>query len=295
VPPVPPDVRSVAACPVCRAELDWGDAEIACRGCGATYGYAGGIPVLRPPSTDAPALEDRWYTGARRMLPPVVARTVGPHLHLLRPPLTYKTRESYAVATDFARSFPADAVVANVGAGATEFGPNTLNLEIEPGPGIDVVGVAEHLPLADGSCAGVLLLAVLEHVRDEDRTISEARRVLRPGGRILVDVPFIQGYHASPADYRRYTEQGLRDELERHGFAVERSGVAVGPASAMAWIASEFLALLLSGRSAKGYRIAKLATTWLALPVKYADRWLEGHPMAYTIPSAVWAEGRVPE
>jgi len=292
---VPPDIRAVAACPVCRGELDWESGRVSCRGCGAVYGFADGIPVLLPPDVGAPALEDRWYTGARRMLPPAVASRVEPHLHLLRPPLTYKTRQSYAVATEFAESFGPDAVVANVGAGATSFGPNTLNLEIEPGPGIDVVGVAEHLPLADGSCQGVLLLAVLEHVRDEDRTISEARRVLAPGGRLLVDVPFIQGYHASPADYRRYTEQGLRDELERHGFAVERSGVAVGPASAMAWIASEFLALLLSGRSATAYRIAKLATTWLALPVKYADRWLEGHPMAYTIPSAVWAEGRVPE
>jgi hypothetical protein len=107
-----------------------------------------------------------------------------------------------------------------------------------------------------------------------------------------VDVPFIQGYHGGPGDYRRYTEQGLRTEVERFGFVVEDSGVAVGPASAMAWITSEFLALLVSGRSAFAYRIARNVTSLIASPIKYADYWLEAHPMASRIPSAVWVLAR---
>jgi SAM-dependent methyltransferase len=213
----------------------------------------------------------------------------------LRPPLTYKTKRSRNLVDEFVASYPADALILNVGAGETRYGPNVLNLEIEPGPTADVVGVAERLPVRDASCDGLILMAVLEHVADEQETLTEAARVLRPGGRLLVDVPFLQGYHASPADYRRYTEQGLRAELERHGFDVEGSGVAVGPGSAAAWIASEFLALLISGRSARAYRLARLATAWLALPLKYADAWLERHPMAYVIPSAVWAIGRRPQ
>ena len=164
-----------------------------------------------------------------------------------------------------------------------------------PARAADVVGVAERLPFRDACADGLILMAVLEHVADEQATLAEAARVLRPGGRLLVDVPFLQGYHASPADYRRYTEQGLRAELERHGFEVEGSGVAVGPGSAAAWTISEYLALLLSGRSARIYRLARLATAWLALPLKYTDAWLERHPMAYVIPSAVWAIGRKPQ
>jgi SAM-dependent methyltransferase len=141
----------------------------------------------------------------------------------------------------------------------------------------------------------VILMAALEHVQDADRTFTEMRRVLAPGGRVLIDVPFIQGYHASPADHRRYTEQGLRAELERYGFEPEASGVAVGPASAMAWVGAEFLALLLSFQSARAYRFLKLATTLISWPIKFADLWLTGHPMAYTIASAVWATGRLPE
>jgi SAM-dependent methyltransferase len=45
------------------------------------------------------------------------------------------------------------------------------------------------LPLADGSFDLVLCAEVVEHVRDLQLTLSEARRVLRPGGRLAVTTP----------------------------------------------------------------------------------------------------------
>lgn len=60
----------------------------------------------------------------------------------------------------------------------------------------------------------------------------------------------------------------------------------------MARVASEFLAFLISGRSEKIYRVVRPVSRWLAQPLKYADRWLDTHPMAYTIPSGVWARAR---
>ena len=45
------------------------------------------------------------------------------------------------------------------------------------------------------------------------------------------------------------------------------------------------------GRSERVYRLARPIARWLVQPVKYADRWLDVHPMAYTIPSGVWARG----
>jgi SAM-dependent methyltransferase len=189
-------------------------------------------------------------------------------------------------------TFPEDAVIANVGSGVRRYGANVINVEVEPLPGVDLVGVAEKLPLADASCDGAVLQAVLEHVRSSHLTLRELYRVLKPGGLLLVEVPFMQGYHPSPGDYRRYTEQGLRAELVDHKFDVDMSGVAVGPASAMAWVTAEFLAFLVSGRSERVYRLARPMFRWVVQPVKYADRWLDNHPMAYTIPSGVWAQAR---
>jgi SAM-dependent methyltransferase len=60
---------------------------------------------------------------------------------------------------------------------------------------------------------------VLEHTEAPEKVLAEAHRVLRPGGRILVSVPFAFPVHGAPHDYRRWTLGGLAAELARAGFA----------------------------------------------------------------------------
>jgi SAM-dependent methyltransferase len=191
----------------------------------------------------------------------------------------------------FVASFGPDARLLNVGAGATDYGPRVVNLEISAVPGADVVGVAEALPFADASFDGVVLEAVLEHVPDGDRTLREIHRVLTPGGQLYVDVPFIEGYHGSPEDFRRFTVGGLTAELERHGYSVQARGVSAGPASAVAWIMAEFLGLLLSVPRGVGYRYARRLGLFIAWPLRFADRWLDRHPHADRIASGVYGVG----
>lgn len=52
-----------------------------------------------------------------------------------------------------------------------------------------VCGNAEGLPLANGSVAAVVAGDVIEHVADQARTVSEAHRVLAPGGRLFLASP----------------------------------------------------------------------------------------------------------
>lgn len=76
-------------------------------------------------------------------------------------------------------------------------------------------------PFADASFDAVFCSQVLEHVFTPAEFLSEIRRMLRPGGRLLLTVPFVWDEHEQPRDCARYSSFGLRALLERHDFAVE--------------------------------------------------------------------------
>ena len=52
-----------------------------------------------------------------------------------------------------------------------------------------ICGDGYHIPFADGSFSVVLLVAMLEHTSEPWRVLAEARRVLKPGGRVIIVVP----------------------------------------------------------------------------------------------------------
>jgi SAM-dependent methyltransferase len=64
----------------------------------------------------------------------------------------------------------------------------------------------------------VLCTEVLEHVLDPSSLLGEAHAALRPGGRLLLTVPFAARWHFVPYDYWRFTPSSLAHLLERAGF-----------------------------------------------------------------------------
>ncbi|KKQ77576.1 MAG: Methyltransferase type 11 [Parcubacteria group bacterium GW2011_GWC1_38_6] len=88
--------------------------------------------------------------------------------------------------------------------------PNKVGLDIRNGPGVDVVSSVYGLPFDDSSFDIVLCMVVLEHLEDPKKAIAEMLRVLRPGGKILISVPFLFPIHDSPNDFWRFTKYGLR-------------------------------------------------------------------------------------
>lgn len=76
------------------------------------------------------------------------------------------------------------------------------------------------LPVADGQFDAILCNQVLEHVFAPDNFVAELFRALRPGGHLLLTVPFVWDEHEQPFDYARYSSFGLASLLQRHGFVV---------------------------------------------------------------------------
>lgn len=149
--------------------------------------------------------------------------------YLIRAPLAeWLKEEAQRAAADLGRYR-----VLDVGCGVKPYYPffephasSYVGVDIESS-GADVQGVAESLPLDDGSFDVVLCTQVLEHSGDPDAVVRELWRVTRPGGRVLASTHGVQCYHPSPEDYWRWTHKGLERLFERN--ASWRS-VTVSPA-----------------------------------------------------------------
>jgi SAM-dependent methyltransferase len=122
----------------------------------------------------------------------------------------------------FVGSFRAGRRVFNMGAGFRNSPEGFWALD-RRATGVSLVGDLAALPLGSGSVDGILCEMVLEHVEQAPQALREFARVLRPGGRMYLAVPFLWPYHASPHDYWRWTESGLAREMD--GYEILASGI----------------------------------------------------------------------
>ncbi len=82
----------------------------------------------------------------------------------------------------------------------------------------DYLCSAESLPLDNDSIDTFLMCEVIEHLEHPEKVLSEAYRVLRPGGYGLLTMPFLYPVHADPFDFQRWTDTKLRTVLTNIGF-----------------------------------------------------------------------------
>lgn len=123
------------------------------------------------------------------------------------------------------------------------------------------------LPFAPASFDGILCSQVLEHVFTPEELLRDLARVLRPGGRLVLTVPFAWDEHEQPHDFARYTSFGLRALLERNGFEVLDQRKSVTDARAVAQLASAWLYKALRTRVRAANLLVQVA---LIAPVNLA-------------------------
>lgn len=86
-------------------------------------------------------------------------------------------------------------------------------IDVDPKCAPDILADAHNLPISNESADGVICKSVLEHVENPFKVVDEIYRILKPGGKCFVYVPFLYPYHGSDSsykDYWRFSEDGCK-------------------------------------------------------------------------------------
>lgn len=86
---------------------------------------------------------------------------------------------------------------------------------------VDVICPATDLKFEANTFDSILCTQVLEHVYDHHGMMKEVHRVLKPGGHIILTVPFVWELHEEPYDFFRFTPHSLRELFTEAGLEVD--------------------------------------------------------------------------
>jgi SAM-dependent methyltransferase len=231
----------VLACPHCGGALARTPGGLRCERCGTELGYApsgqldlrlrrperrqleltlgppgqpldaGGVAIGPLPPNPAPEID--------------VSRVAGP-CHLPRDLRSWFPRAAPAAAAGEGGAGPVRELALDLGCGAQVHqevcelaGFEYVGLDYST-PEAMLLGDAQALPFRDGAFGFVLTIAVLEHVPFPLLMMQEAHRVLRPGGRLLGTVAFLEPFHQDSLHH--HTHLGALHALRFAGFRVDR-------------------------------------------------------------------------
>lgn len=168
---------------------------------------------------------------------------------------------------------PATHIVLNLGAGATHLDKDILNVDFVAFPHTDIISdFSLPLPILDNSVDGVISITVLEHLKDPKLLVDNIARVLKPGGRAYLIVPFAFPFHGAPNDYWRWTASGLRQVLEP-SFCEIRVEAYGGAVSVLTLAVAQLVAQSLSFGSERAFIHLGFLVQALLCPLKILD-WL---------------------
>ncbi len=200
---LPPGLRPLLRCPSCGDELSGDGPAFACAACAAEYpGTPDGRPDLRLRSPKR--VQHELTLGAVPVPPPGLRFELLPH-NPARAVDFSTMRTPVHLSTEILSWFPAAGALGELAldlgcgrgwhreaverAGFTWAGMDFANKRAP------FLADAHALPFADQSFGFVVSVAVLEHLRQPYVALSEIARVLRPGGRFIATMAFLEPFH----------------------------------------------------------------------------------------------------
>lgn len=201
------NILNLIRCDRCEGDLIVADGALCCPHCGRNVPLQNGIPVFTPPPAGMQPAEK-------------LAR--GPEIGTAWRRANWRFLAEQLVALD------PQAAILDVGAGRGDFadlfaGRDCLALDVYPYPEVDIVcDLTQTNPFREAAFDALSLMNVLEHIYDAHALLRALSGMLKPGGALIVAVPFLVKLHQEPVDFARYTHYALERLGSKYGLALER-------------------------------------------------------------------------
>lgn len=248
--PLSARIIAMLRCPVCGGALGHVGSEFVCSdsACARPYPVVGGIPLLANDATGIYS-RDAFICAGRALQVGVPARSLGARVRKVTPSISrgdvtfLANMRNLVAALGTEAGRPATIVCLGTAADAEAIrsllvgrAAELVHMATRPGTAhSDIVCDPRRWPFADNAADAVVMRRVLHRSLHVAEVAGEAVRVLRVGGVMYAEEPFVLASHEGPDDFYRFTHLGLRGQFldcEEMG-----SGIAegVGVALASSW------------------------------------------------------------
>jgi len=215
-----PQLLEILQCPRCDGWFESHPESLVCAECRSAVPLQDGVPIFTTPPPD---------------LHPSDKITRSPDSG------TPWRQANWSFLEDRVKQLDTQAAILDVGAGRGDFTglfegySNYLALDIYPYPEVDIVcDLSCTNPFRLASLDAIVLMNVLEHVYDARSLMSSISEMLKPGGILIVAVPFLVKMHQVPVDFNRYTHYALQRMGPSHGMEVVHLDGFYDPVSVLA-------------------------------------------------------------
>ncbi len=165
-----------------------------------------------------------------------------------------------------------------------KFNLNVVGIDIYNSDTVDILADAHFMPFPDESFDGIVIQAVLEHVVNPSKVVSEIHRVLKTDGLVYSEIPFMQQVHEGAYDFQRYTILGHRILFKE--FAAIKNDSIDGPGTALSWSLRYFLLSFIRSKM-----ITKIIILPFDIILRLIDRFFTTSKSRYDSPSGTFFLG----
>lgn len=215
-----PRLLDVLTCDSCHGMLLEQPQVLICQSCGRVIPLEGEIPLFTVPPAG---------------LRPSTKLVRGPHIG------TPWRQANWRFLDGQLKRLDSLATILDVGAGRGDFADlftqheHYLALDIYPYPEVDIVcDLSQANPFRPESLDAIALMNVLEHVYDGHSLLASLAEMLKPGGVLIVAIPFLVKMHQVPVDFARYTHYALQRFASDHRMEIAHLEGFYDPVSVLA-------------------------------------------------------------